>query len=388
MRYAYIKYGNVVEELRRIGVKPAPVPRSGPDTFSAGFISMVGDHPAMLLSAHGVRERLRMGAIDAISLGSSARQRKPLAGWKLFLLGCRFLLGFRPDVVVCTCDGALLWASFLTAKLLKARLVHSRQRTIRSQGDSWRRVAAGYGDRFVMRRADALLCHGPFTRGQLQEAGVQPENIHEFDVDLGALLARTAAGVLSAGDRPPSARQVLFVGRLEESKGIFELFEACVPILRACPGVELVYVGEGSARRALAERVERAGLAERVLLKGRVPHEHVGPMLRAATVLVTPTRRGLEGWPMSALEGLAAGVPVVAPAAGPFLCMITDGVNGLLFAPDSVADLRAKLDQVLDDAALAERLRRGAVDSAKDLASRARGFADALEAACAKGAAG
>jgi glycosyltransferase involved in cell wall biosynthesis len=81
---------------------------------------------------------------------------------------------------------------------------------------------------------------------------------------------------------------------------------------------------------------------------------------------------------MAALEGLAVGVPVIAPQAGPFPFMITRGVNGLLFEVNSVTDLRRTLEQILDDTLLRASLARGALEYENRRAASCITFGDAL----------
>ena len=70
---------------------------------------------------------------------------------------------------------------------------------------------------------------------------------------------------------------------------------------------------------------------------------------------------------MAAMEGIAMGVPTIAPDSGPFPYLVKHGVNGLLFKPDCVADLRAQINKALDDNRLYIHLAQGAKESGKKL---------------------
>ena len=65
---------------------------------------------------------------------------------------------------------------------------------------------------------------------------------------------------------------------------------------------------------------------------------------------------GSEGAPLSVLEAMAAGLPVVASAVGGVPEIVADGATGLLVPPDDAAALAAALEQLLADAALRRRL--------------------------------
>jgi glycosyltransferase involved in cell wall biosynthesis len=84
---------------------------------------------------------------------------------------------------------------------------------------------------------------------------------------------------------------------------------------------------------------------------------------------------------MVVMESLALGIPVVAPNFGPFPFLVEHQKNGLLFEPDSVEDLAAKLDELLDDEALYADLRAGAKKSGDALLIPPLTFAQAV--ACA-----
>ena len=82
---------------------------------------------------------------------------------------------------------------------------------------------------------------------------------------------------------------------------------------------------------------------------------------------------------MVGLEGQAIGLPIIGPAAGPFPFMIRDGIDGLLFEVNSVADLRRKIESTLDDSDLRRRLSLGALATADRRARLLRSFGEALD---------
>ncbi|MFO1378449.1 MAG: glycosyltransferase family 4 protein [Steroidobacteraceae bacterium] len=379
MRYAYIKSGNVVEELRRFGPAPQNVAPGGPETFSGTFLQRICGSPALLVSLlRGVPtdERLNLGSVEALSFRCDNMLMEAYVAARIFMR----LIAFRPQIVICVRDGWTLWAAFLACRLTRARFVHSRQRAILVPGDSWRRRLTAKIDGFVIRRAVAIVCHGPFTHQQLTSIGVLDSRIVEFDILLDDVLSEMRQASNTARIPVDGQRlRIFFLGRIEASKGVFDLFEACIPILNARADVDLVYVGGGRATSALQQTVHKAGLSSRVEFAGRIPHSQIGVRLKSATVLVAPTRHGLEGWPMVGLEGQAIGLPIIGPAAGPFPFMIRDGIDGLLFDVNSVTDLRRKIELALDDSDLRRRLSLGALATADRRAKSLRSFGEALD---------
>ena len=277
-------------------------------------------------------------------------------------------------------DGAALWATFIFCRLKKIPYVHSRQRAIFSSGDSWRRRFSVIIDNYVIRHASRVMCHGPFTRSQLIKIGVKNNNIIEYDVQLDQV---NKYGGLSNNtlDSFASDKVVLFLGRVEESKGVFDLISACEPILIKDKKVKLIYVGDGQASPTLKKIISQKKLSNQIITVGSVPHKEVFDYLRIATLMAMPTQHALEGWGMSAVEALAMGVPVVAPNAGPFTFMIGDNINGLLYQVDDVNDLSIKIKSILDDSDLRERLSAGAIKSEEMRNTNLITFGDALRIA-------
>jgi glycosyltransferase involved in cell wall biosynthesis len=154
---------------------------------------------------------------------------------------------------------------------------------------------------------------------------------------------------------PPRGRRnvVLFLGRIEPAKGIPELLDAFAGLRAGAPDALLVCAGEGDGEAA-SRQAQRLGLGDAVRFPGWIGAEEKRAWLARAAVFVLPSH--VEGLPMSLLEAMAAGVPVVASAVGGIPDVVHDGVNGFLVAPgDRVALLRA-LGKVLHDPQLGAAL--------------------------------
>ncbi|MCW2608127.1 MAG: glycosyltransferase [Frankiales bacterium] len=138
--------------------------------------------------------------------------------------------------------------------------------------------------------------------------------------------------------------RLVAVGRLDRVKGHDVLLDALVGV----DGAELTVVGEGSCRPQLEKQVADLGLADRVLLPGW--SEDVPAELARADVLVLPSRT--EGWPLTVVEAMLSGLPVVATPVGSVAEAVQDGVTGLLVPKDDPATLAAALRRLRDDPAL------------------------------------
>jgi glycosyltransferase involved in cell wall biosynthesis len=158
---------------------------------------------------------------------------------------------------------------------------------------------------------------------------------------------------LNAAARPSRSNLVLFLGRLEPAKGVFDLLEAFAAVRAAVPDVRLVCAGHGD-RLGVAQRAERLGVAEAVKFTGWVGPSGKRALFEAAAVFALPSYD--EALPVSLLESMAAGVPIVAAGVGGIPEVVADGVSGCLVAPGDKAGLERALRRLLTERALAERI--------------------------------
>ncbi len=150
--------------------------------------------------------------------------------------------------------------------------------------------------------------------------------------------------------REPSDPRFVFAGRLSHEKGP-DLF--CALAERFAGQGKFEMHGEGQMRAELEAR-----FGEAVDFCGFAPA--IAPVLAHTTALVMTSRR--EGLPMIALEAMAAGVPVIAPATGGLTGLINDGRNGFLFEPEDEASMEAAMERFL---ALDDDARRSVGEAAR-----------------------
>jgi glycosyltransferase involved in cell wall biosynthesis len=155
----------------------------------------------------------------------------------------------------------------------------------------------------------------------------------------------------------PAPGRILFLGRLEAAKGVFELLAAGARLAPAYPALCLVFGGEGDAE-ALRKKAAGLGIGERIELLGWVGPQQRDEQLARASVFCLPSHA--EGLPMAMLEAMAAGTAVVASSVGGIPETIVDGDNGLLVPPRDEEALAKRLAQVLGDETLRARLARNA----------------------------
>lgn len=158
--------------------------------------------------------------------------------------------------------------------------------------------------------------------------------------------------------RPPHAEfQWVVVGRLSPEKAIHRAIEAFAGLAPAFPEWTLAVAGDGPQRDQLQRLIHRFGVSDRVRLLGWVAD--VPALLAAADAFVLTSR--YEGFPVSLLEAMAAGLPCVAVdcESGPAE-IIRHQENGWLVPQDDPDALVAAMQQLMADPELRERLGREA----------------------------
>lgn len=168
-----------------------------------------------------------------------------------------------------------------------------------------------------------------------------------------------AAPVRPQGSRP---NVVLFLGRLEAGKGIYDLLDAVAAVRAAVPDVRLVCAGRGD-RPGVARYAERLGIADAVKFTGSVGPSGKRALLETAAAFALPSYD--EALPVSLIEAMSAGVPPIVTPVGGIPEVVQEGVSGLFVAPGDRAGLERRLKRLLLDRALAERIGAAARESAR-----------------------
>lgn len=210
-----------------------------------------------------------------------------------------------------------------------------------------------------LQAADFAACVSHFGRAQALRL-IPPEHwdklfIVRCALDLRALPPRPA--------RTPSERvRVICVARLSAEKGHVGLLRAFAKAQKnGARDSELVLVGDGPERASIERAITELGLQSSVTLLGRKSEEDTLREVAKSDLLVLASF--MEGLPVVLMEALAYGLPVIAPRVAGVPELVEENVHGLLFAPAAWDELAERLQRMLSDAALRQRL--GAAGRAK-----------------------
>jgi glycosyltransferase involved in cell wall biosynthesis len=169
---------------------------------------------------------------------------------------------------------------------------------------------------------------------------------------------------------PRDSALIGLVGRLSPQKGHIFLIEAAGQLLNHTDNFKVAFWGHGPLEAELKARVKRYRLKDHVIFAGVT--DDMPSVYKAVDMLAMPSLS--EGLPMTMLEAMAAGVPVLATPVGDIPKVIKDNITGFLLPTQNSDLLAAKIKALMDDPAQAREIGQKGRDFVKtNFSSRAMG---------------
>lgn len=156
----------------------------------------------------------------------------------------------------------------------------------------------------------------------------------------------------------------IYIGRVSPEKSLEVALEAFALTLKINPKVKFVLIGNGPGDAGVDAKISELGIGGSVVRTGRIERDVLMaenyPLL--GDVFVTASKT--ENQPVSILEALAFGLPLVGPRAKGIPELVDDGYNGLIFEPDDVVGMAAAMTRLMEDGELHARMRQASLDTA------------------------
>ncbi len=159
--------------------------------------------------------------------------------------------------------------------------------------------------------------------------------------------------------------KLLYVGRLAAAKGLPILFEAIAALKSRCSEpIVLTVIGDGSDRLQLEHYVAELGIEQQIQFVGYKSQSEVRTYLQEADIFVLPSFA--EGVPVSLMEAMASGIPVISTRIAGISELVEDGKSGYLVPPGHVEQLVHKIEMLYQQ----PNLRQSFGDAGKQFVSQ------------------
>ncbi len=283
--------------------------------------------------------------------------------WKLIAK----LIYFRPEaVLIFASDGAsaiekgimvLICSIFKCKTLLFPRAGNLISQTSQSK-------VMLFVVKLLFKKADVFLCQGNKWRDYAI-------NILEFDESKVQFISNWTAtrSLIEIGENRryadrKNASKILFVGWLEEFKGVFELLEAAKNLYKEDLNFHLTLAGNGNAEIDAKEFVIKNNLTKVVSFTGWVDDSGLKELLKNNEIFVLPS--WAEGLPNSMIEAMASGLAVIVTPVGVIKDFIVDNENGLIVEVNDVSSLQIAIKKLICSKGITNKLAINGLSTAKN----------------------
>ena len=206
---------------------------------------------------------------------------------------------------------------------------------------------------YVLRRVDHVICQGQSWKTLFLRYTKDSEE--KYEVIKNWLDLNQYTGVEIKGDKP--IFKILFLGWIDELKGIFDLVEASKKVSEFL-NVQFIIAGDGKDRKRMEEMVQQNNLQSFFLFKGWVSFPEKISLMKECSIHILPSYT--EGMSNSLLEAMAMGLPSIASNVGGIPDVINHGENGFLIEPGKPDEIADHIFLLYNDVVLRKEISRNA----------------------------
>ncbi len=208
--------------------------------------------------------------------------------------------------------------------------------------------------RWAISSADTIMCNSSHTAARIRE-------IYNRDINIipsgQAAMTNTSPPEQIIRNNP--IKQILFVGRLVERKGVNYLIEAFSKIVKKIDS-RLNIIGTGLDLDMLKQTAQKNGIFDKVNFAGKVTAQQLDQYYREADVFVLPavidSKGDTEGLGVVLIEALTYKIPVIATSCGGIVDIIKDNQTGILIQEKDSQAIAEALEKILSDTRYAVEL--------------------------------
>jgi glycosyltransferase involved in cell wall biosynthesis len=203
--------------------------------------------------------------------------------------------------------------------------------------------------KWVLARANAItVVSSAMKEYCIQELAIEPSKVQvlSMGVDLKSTFIPNSSLVREN-------KNIIFVGRMVEKKGVKYLIKAMPSVLAAEPNAKLTLIGDGLLRGRIESDVKELGLEDSVTLLGAVSNQLIPDYLSASAIAVVPSiidsNGDQEGLGLVAVEAMGCGCAVVVSDLPALRDVVKNGETGMMVEPQCPEDIANKLVYLLSN---------------------------------------
>jgi len=207
----------------------------------------------------------------------------------------------------------------------------------------------------IYNRCDLVITPSEFAKRDLIKNGLKkPIKIIHNSVNPDSLTKASREKVLKLKKKLKLGNKtILYVGRISREKSLNILILAFNLVIRSKPSAKLLLIGDGPARDELKELTMALGLEKNIIFTGKIAH---GELLKSGvfeSVNLFVTSSTSEVQPMSVLEAMAFGLPIVGVKARGMLELIRG--NGLICRPGDIKQISEAIVKIFNNESLRKK---------------------------------
>jgi len=249
---------------------------------------------------------------------------------------------FRPDIIHIHTEGGVGWEGLICAKIRKIPIITTLHTFLAHQEylkhwkidkfESFQKIAWKY-ILMIHNQAKLVICPSLAMKKEAVENGLE---VNAKVIANGIDLSEYSKVAKASPDKTSENKfHFIYVGRVAVEKSLPVLIKAFKIIAKKQPKTKLTIIGDGPALAGLREMVNHQHLAGQVIFTGQIPHNQLmnSDLISSANTFITPSKT--ENQPISVLEAMAFGLPLIGVDALGMGELIKHKKNGFLAEPDN-----------------------------------------------------